>query len=220
MQLSGYRRACGKRNGGIRSLALVQAEAVAEAEYDVDAGCWARLTLSQGKEFAEYHFKEDEAVFTETVTANAAGVLVTHTLSFVLERMDTASARAVRELCTSTPNGLVAIVTTNNDVSVVVGYSRKFGAGYPLRVQRAAAASGRKLADTSAETVVLVSVDIDKAIPFVGGSAASRRGEPYFFIRQGARAFVRWPLRPAATPGGGARYISFRVSLRWLPAEN
>ncbi len=172
MQLSGYRRACGKRNGGIRSLALVQAEAVVDAEYDVDAGCWAGLTLSPGTEFTEYHFKEDEAAFTETVASNAAGVLVTHTLSFTLERMDTASAHAVRELCSSAPNGLVAVVTSNNDVSVIVGYSRRFGAAYPLRVQRAAAASGRKLADTSAETVVLVSVDTDKAIPYTGG------GEP------------------------------------------
>lgn len=169
MQLTGYRRACGKRNGGIRSLALVQAEAVQAADYDHDEGAWAGLTLETGKEFAVYHFKEDEAAFTETAVANAAGVLVTHTLSFTLERMDTDSARAVRELCNDAPNGLVAIVTTNNDVSVLAGYSRRFGPGYPLRVQRADAVSGRKLTDTSMETVVLVSVDTDKALPYIGG---------------------------------------------------
>lgn len=168
MQLTGYRRACGKRNGGIRSLALVQAEAVTAADYDVDAGCYTGITLAGGKAFAVYHFKEDEAAFTETAVTNAAGALVTHRLSFTLERMDEASATAVQELCKSAPNGLIAIVTSNNDVSVLAGYSERFGAAYPLRVQSAAAASGRKLTDVSVETVVLASSDVDKARPYTG----------------------------------------------------
>ena len=168
MQLTGYRRACGKRNGGMRSIAIVQASAVAGVDYDADADCYTGVRLETGAAFAVYHFREDGADFTEKVASNGVDVLVTHTLSFALERMDRVSARAVREFCTSTPDGFVAIVTTNNDVSVLAGYSERFGLEYPLRLQRAAAGSGMKLTDVSAETVALASTDTEKAKAYAG----------------------------------------------------
>ena len=167
MQLTGYRRACGKRSGGIRSVALVQAGAVAGVKYDGLNRRYTEVTLQSGEAFAVYHFKEDAAVYTERVASDPSGSLVTHTLTMMLERMDAASAEAVQALCkASLYGGLVAIVTFNNGGSFLVGYSDRFGLEYPLRMKTAAGVSGTLLTDACGESVTLACVDTDKACAY------------------------------------------------------
>jgi hypothetical protein len=145
-------------------VALVRAGAVAGVERDAEGG-YSLLSLAAGEDFAIYRFKEDEALYVEEVAADG---LVTHTLSFTLERMDAASAAAVEQLCAASPEGLVAIVATNNDTAVVVGWSERFGGRYPLRLERGVGSSGRQPVDISTEHVVLRSIDTAKARAYTG----------------------------------------------------
>ncbi|MDL2319899.1 hypothetical protein LJC45_02065 [Alistipes sp. OttesenSCG-928-B03] len=168
MELTGYAPACAKRSGGIRSVALADAGAVAGAQYAATDGTYKWVTLTGGVGFREYRFREDEAAYTESVAFTDGLPLVTHTLSFALERMDAACREAIEELCAATDKGLVAIVTTNAGVSFLVGYSEKFGAAYPLRPARVSGVSGSKPADLSAEKIVLVSRDTEKAREYTG----------------------------------------------------
>ncbi len=124
------------------------------------------ITLAEDEQFALYHCKEDEAMYSETV--DEAGV-VTHELSLTFERMDAGSSKAVAELlAASHESGVAAIVRTNNDTAIFVGWSDRFAARYPLRMVAATGISGRKLSDVSSEALTLRSVDTDKALPYVG----------------------------------------------------
>ncbi len=166
MALSGFRRAAGKRNGGLWSVSLVPASAVTAATKAANANEFSAVTLATSQAFATYNCKEDEAFYTETVSPDG---VVTHELSLTMERMDSTSAKAVTELIqASLDTGIVAIIRTNNDTSMLVGWSDWFKGRYPLRVHSAVGQTGKTLSDVSAEVVVLRSVDVDKAWGFTG----------------------------------------------------
>ncbi|MCL2560885.1 MAG: hypothetical protein FWE10_00995 [Rikenellaceae bacterium] len=163
MRLNGYRRACGQRNGGLREIALVQADAVSGVSFDAGTGMVSEVRLVDGGAWAVYRFKEDEAAYAERAVVGAAGALVTHVLSFTLECMSPDAARAVGELVMGAPNGLLAILVTNNGDRFLVGYSERFGLQYPLRLKTAAGESGRRITDVSTEVITLESIDTEKA---------------------------------------------------------
>lgn len=164
MTPNGYRRACGKRSGGVKSVALIEARALAGVQYDAASGSYTSVSGA----FAAYHFKEDEARYTETVSCGAGPALVKHELTLDLERMDAETCRAVQELCADAGGGFVAVVTTANDVSLLVGYSSKFGAEYPLRLAKSVGTTGSALTDVTAESIVLASTDTSKSLMFTG----------------------------------------------------
>ncbi len=165
MGLTGFRRVNGKRNGGLWSVVLVSAGAVTSVTKAAE-GEYSAITLANSQTPAVYHCKEDEACYTETI--NQGGV-VTHELSLMMERMDPVSAKAVTEIIeASHDSGIVAIIRTNNDTAMLVGWSDRFGGRYSLRLHSATGETGRKLSDVSAETVTLRSVDTDKAWAFSG----------------------------------------------------
>lgn len=82
--------------------------------------------------------------------------------------MDADSRRSVCELAENSPSGIVAVITTSNNVSYLVGVSRKFGMERPLRLASASGASGKRLSDTTGESIALVGSDTSKAVVFTG----------------------------------------------------
>lgn len=78
MALNGYDLRCGKRSGGIRTIALAAVNDIAGVEYEGDKA--AGITLASGAAFAAYHFKEDEALYTEQVSYPDGALVVTHTV--------------------------------------------------------------------------------------------------------------------------------------------
>lgn len=167
MALTGYRRSCGKRSGGIRSIWLAAASSVESAEYDYTTDSYVMVALTGDVEFVRYHFKEDEAAYREDVSYDGSGI-VTHTLSFLIERMDSNSTDAVMEFLNASSGGIVAVVETANGVSMLVGYSEKFGTERALKLRSAIGTTGRKLCDVTAESITLESTDTCKSRPFTG----------------------------------------------------
>lgn len=168
MELTGYRRACGKRSGGIRSIALVGADAVTGAGFDRNTGTYTDISLRGNAKFSLYHFKEDEARYNEALVATAGPMLVQHKLEFTLGKIDRESSGAAEELCRASADGIIAIVTTNNGVSLLVGYSEKFGTEYPLRMDKCSADSGRKITDAGIHQITLSSKDTANAKVYSG----------------------------------------------------
>ncbi len=168
--LNGYSRRSGKRSGGIRSVALTGADAIAGFTFDGYGVSVTGLALAPGQGFALYNFKEDEAEYSEQLSTQNGITAVDHRLSFFIERMDVATIRAVEELASAT-RGVVALITMATGETFVAGISGKFGTERPLRLNSAQASSGRRMADETGETITLESRDDSKAAIFAGDLA-------------------------------------------------
>jgi len=171
MALTGYNQKYLRRNGGLKSIALADIDSVESAVTDQGRNAWAGIALKDGKKFAVYDFYEDEAEYRENVYVKNGNITVVHELSFTLDRMGGETSVAVGALCNAARNGLAAIVTTANDDTFLVGYSRKFRNECPLRLSSAKGNTGSKLAGTTGETIVLRGEDTSKALPYTGSLA-------------------------------------------------
>lgn len=169
MALNGYQKGCGKRSGGVRSIALAAADDLVLASLDPLLGVYAQVELRTGARFVEYAFREGEAEYTEEATVVAGVRRIRHTIEFSLERPDTETARALGELAEESADGMIAIVTTNSGISLLVGYSEKFGTEQPLRLASSKLTTGKMPADHNADNVVLASEDDSKAVAYTGG---------------------------------------------------
>ena len=157
----GYTPACGKKRGGVESIALVPAGHITNVEFE-DGKCIA-ITLDEGAEFSGFTLREGEACYTEESASGPGPALIVHTLVFALEMMDGASASVVEALCRNSMDGLVAVVSLADGTRLMAGCSPRFGTAYPLRVGEVSSTSGRKAGDTPQRKLVLVSRDTQPA---------------------------------------------------------
>ena len=168
MVLTGYDQKYLRRNGGLKDIALINIDAIENAVLNSSQDAYTEIILAEGTKFARYRFFEDEAEYTEYVTRTNGALVVTHTLTFSLDKMGGATSAITEELARESQNGLAAIVTTVNEDSFLVGYSPEFKKERPLRLVSIKGASGHHLSDPTRETVILRSEDISKAKPFAG----------------------------------------------------
>lgn len=170
MALGGYEKIAGKRTGGIRSIAMIAATDILDVEFGDIPETYTGITVKPGKEFSTYEFKEGKACFAEELSVSAGVTRVWHEVTFTLERPESASAKAVMELAGTSADGIIAVVTTNSNVSFLVGYSARFAAEQPLRLTKALMTSGNRPAEDITETITLVSQDGCKAPIFAAST--------------------------------------------------
>lgn len=168
MALSGYTRTLGRRNGGIRSIALIEAKSLSSATYTSAEGGYTAITPVSGAYFVKYDFREGEAEYREEVSLPNSSAVVTHQIEFQIDKMSCSTSELVEELTSASPLGFVALVTTTNADLYLVGYSPEFAGERPLQVLSAQGASGKTLADTTQEVLVLQSIDVSKAKSYIG----------------------------------------------------
>lgn len=168
MALTGYRNRCAKNSGGIESIRLIETGKIVEADYDPATDSYRSFSLAAGAEFAYYQFREEQAVYRETLSLRSGSPQVFHELLFALDGLDGNARRAIEQLTEASIDGMVAIVTTNSRESLVVGYSEEFLDECPLRLKDVAALSGAKTSDRSMQTISLYSLDIRKARSYSG----------------------------------------------------
>ncbi len=172
MALTGYKRSCVRKSGGVRQIALIEAGKIESLTYDDASDSYSAIALEAEAKFVRYEFSEDEAALNEKTTMKAGTLVVEHTLSFELGKMDDTSRKAVEELVDASYQGIVALVTTNNGHTLVVGYSEEFGLERALCLESAEGVSGKKLSDSTKETVVLSSTDTARARVYTGNTVA------------------------------------------------
>ena len=168
MSLSNYARSRSRRNGGIRLIGLVEQSDVAEVTYASAEKGYSAIRLDEDCYFSKYEFREDEAEYKETISLSNHSPIVTHELTFMLDKMGYEASASVESMLSMTLGGLVALVRTTNDEIFRVGYSLLFEKERPLRIASVTATTGKQLRDETTETITLRSVDTNMALPFVG----------------------------------------------------
>lgn len=172
MALSNYIKSMSRRNGGIRSVALIDQTEVASVTYSAPDKGYSEITLEEGCYFSKYDIREDEAEYREEISVSNGAFTVTHELKFMLDRMGNDSAPAIAAIAEASRNGILALVTTTNGDSYLLGYSSELGKERPLRMSAAAGTTGRQLSDGTSEVITLRSEDITKALPFLGDTGS------------------------------------------------
>ena len=168
MALIGYQRKSERKNGGIRTVGLTEASNIASIEYSKDDRAFFEITLVNGQKFTKYEFREDEAEYKETISLSNHSPIVTHELTFMLDKMGYEASASVESMLNTTLGGLVALVRTTNDEIFLVGYSLPFEKERPLRIASVTATTGKQLRDETTDTITLRSIDTNMALPFVG----------------------------------------------------
>ena len=135
MSLSNYARSRSRRNGGIRLIGLVEQSDVAEVTYASAEKGYSAIRLDE--------FWEDEAEYRETVSVVNGAQVVTHELIFTLDKMGNDSSPAITSIADAARNGLIALLTTPNGDSFLVGYSVEFEKERPLRLVSANGTTGK-----------------------------------------------------------------------------
>ncbi len=156
MALSGLDKVTTRPKGGVGQVMLISAGSFVRAVEDPAGGRFSRIESSEAP--VEYVFREDRAVYSETLSDDGLRGLVRHTLEMELSAGETAS-RATDELVRRSGEGFVAVVTMASGERILVGYSSRFGARYPLRVAKMASASGSVPADFPSVKITLESTD-------------------------------------------------------------
>ena len=152
-----------KNTGGIRRILITTADNIKTGCCDPDTGAYRSLSLHNPESIAEYPFAENAAAYREETDVRDGIPSVVHSLEFDTDKIDQASDRLIRQLTTHSYTGLVAVITTNNHVRLVVGYSEEHLAERPLRLEKITARAGKKHTETGHETVCLTSRDTAKA---------------------------------------------------------
>ncbi|MDR0954536.1 MAG: hypothetical protein LBM20_04045 [Rikenellaceae bacterium] len=160
---NGYTHHFGKTTGGIKTIALTPVENINSVAIDHQTGAYLSVTLKELTQWVECSLAEEAAEYREEHTLRNGIAVVVHTLEFQTDKMDRESDSLLRQLAEASPGGLAAVVTTNDNVSLLVGYSPEHGAERPLRLEKVAGRSGKKYADPSREAISLVSRDTAKA---------------------------------------------------------
>ena len=169
MALSGFARACAKRNGGIEKIGLLRAADIALVEYNASGDLFTSLSLTTGAAIAVYQFDEDSAEYSEVHRRTDGSYSVEHRLSMSLGRFDSSSREAVEEIALTSECGVVAVVRTCSGEEFVVGYSQEFGAERPLRLLSSEATTGAKPSDATCRKLTLGSLDTASARVLVNG---------------------------------------------------
>ena len=168
MALTNYVRTRSRKNGGIRMLGLIDRSEVAGISSLGSMTEFTSVTFEEGCCFSKYEFREDEAVYKETVSVSNGARIVTHELSFLLDKMGSECSAAVSAIAEAADEGLIAVVQTMNGDTFLVGYSQEFGKERPLRLVSADGTSGKQLSDGTSEVVTLRCTDVAKAKIYTG----------------------------------------------------
>lgn len=159
MNLTQYKSHGAKNNGGVASIALVNAADILQIEYHYPTDSFKNLVLKAGKSSVACEFVEDQAQLSEEVSLDKGAMTVKHELAFTLDAIDAPAREFVAKLIQNRSSGVVAIVTTHDEQQFLVGYSRDFGCERPLKVVSAVASSKQLYAHKTDTTITLQSTD-------------------------------------------------------------
>ena len=166
MALTGFAKTCSKCCGGIKHIYLAATTDIISVTCDNNTV--TGIQMNDSAFFVNYDFQEDNASYTENASLSDGSYYVEHTLSFSLNNMNTGSLSATEELAEASYDGLIAIVTTNNNESFIIGYTPQFGLERALRLKSVSSDTGKKLKDTTSRNITLYCCDTSGALSFTG----------------------------------------------------
>ena len=129
---------------------------------------YSAVTMNGTAVFYKYEFEQDTAEIRENGSFENGSTAITHELELLLPKMETTQRDAIQALFDQSPCGLIAIAKDSNGNQWVLGYSENFLKERPLKINSDATTSGKGLTDLNGSTIVLQSIDNEKARRFTG----------------------------------------------------
>lgn len=155
MALTGYTKTCGRSNGGIKRVGLIEAadlSKVTETEGKITA-----ITFAEGKKFHKYEFQQDQA----EITVDGENVF-NYSLNMWFNKMSAETSKAMAEIADAAPCGIVALVEQANGSSFLLGYNSEFGTERAVESFTAGGGTGRALTDANNYQITLATT---QAVP-------------------------------------------------------
>lgn len=153
------------RVGGVKELHLANVDDV--TSFTGAAGDYTAVTMVATKVFYKFEFEQDVAEWRENGEGVKGAKQYTHEVEVVLPSLNTTQRNAISEIVDSNC-GVIAIVTLANGQSFIGGYSEAFLKERPMYFLSDATTSGQAILDPDQSTIVLQSIDADKAYSFSG----------------------------------------------------
>lgn len=150
-KISGYQRQCGRQNGGVSRVGIIEAADVENVT--VTEGTVTEIKLKTGSSFKDYQSELDQAEFT--CNNGETNILVR------LNRVGAVASEAVRSLEACAPCGLIALVQLNNGEIALVGYTEEFGSTRPITTVDSEFNSGKALGDANYVDVTFKTSQVD-----------------------------------------------------------
>lgn len=164
----GYTHSCRKTTGGIKSIKIFERCELEDIVFNSATGTYGGIKLKEGYRPKTYIFKEGAAKFQESMHVENGCESVDHEIEFYLDMVDGGTTRCVEELTLASQCGIIAVVTTANDVSFLAGYSEELYDERPLKLREAEATSGYVHKDACGIKIKLGSRDISMSRIFTG----------------------------------------------------
>lgn len=153
---------CNRHLAGIASIRLYKAKDVTSVGVDSSGENFTSVRLRSGCESMEVEPVEGSASYSERLGEKGA---VEHRLEFALRGCCT---DCVAELRRFSDYGVIAEVMSANGVKMLVGYSKRAGSDYPLRLISASANTFVKGPQMPQTTLLFTSIDGWHAKPITG----------------------------------------------------
>lgn len=158
---SGFTKSCTLKTSGLKEIHIVAVGGV--TSFTLTGEIYTAAIMSGGAVFKKYEFEKGEAEMKEDSTSVNGNVEVVHTIQFFLSRMNEASRIAVQEIMNESNCGMISIVTDNNNVKWIYGYSENFLTDEPLKLDTSASTSGKAKTDVAGRDQNLLSSDNELA---------------------------------------------------------
>jgi len=166
--INGYIHQFGKTCGGVKNLLLTPACNLKSLSWHNRNDYYYAIHFHDSRKLVSCTFSEDAVAYNEQSLCRHGILSVTHTLEFHTDKIDRKSGEFIRELLDNSCCGLAAVITTNNNIRLVIGYSEEHGAERPLRLEKISADTGKAYSDTGHEVIRLCCRDTTKARIFEG----------------------------------------------------
>ena len=158
---------CSANSGGIRRVAFISKEDVAEGAISVTAGEINTITLATGKEFFEYDAEQDTIEWRENGEMVNGSLKYTEELELYIRGNNKTNRDAivalVEDLC-----GVLAIAEDSNGTIFLLGWSEALDLDRPLKMASDASGSGKELTDLAGSTITMACMSPTKAFPITG----------------------------------------------------
>ena len=142
--------------GGVESVALYPAEAVAKALFSSE-GCEVELSGTP----IDVPLLEGASQYEECIETTSGAVCIAHKLHLVADRNYATEWLDNGLLERASFEGFVAVVSLCDGRRLLAGYSAQFGDEQPLRLSTLSSLSGNSLHDTPSVALHLVSCDTE-----------------------------------------------------------
>ena len=152
----------GIAKGGIESINLIPVEQITNIEYE--DRCITKIEVDQLAKFIEIPLSRGKAIYSENAEFRAGMLWVEHILEFTIGGINTMIQNQIEDLALENQNGVAAIVVTNQNQKILVGFSKKLKLDSALRFKKYTVTSACTTRESPEVTFRLSAVDGERAM--------------------------------------------------------